>query len=71
MHPARKALAVAFNALVAFGVAAQAPAPAAPAPEGAAPMQKSAIATVPGMPGVVDASNLYSETSSAQISAAA
>jgi YVTN family beta-propeller protein len=50
-------------AVLAASAAAQAPAPAAPS--------RTVVAPLPGMPPVVDASNLYSETTAAHMSAVA
>jgi YVTN family beta-propeller protein len=58
--PLCSALAAALLAACLQPAAAQAPAPAV----------KSAVATVPGMPPVVDRNNLYSETSAGKMSSA-
>ena len=67
------ALAAACIAAIA---AAQTPAPPPTSPRPAAPANAQAaapagVATVPGMPPVVDAANLYSETTATHLSAAA
>ncbi len=59
-------LAAALAAALAFGASAQTPPPKAPA----APPPAPAVTTVPGMPPVPDAKNLYSETTAGKVSPA-